>query len=229
MTMAQNLVQGNNERIKSITIPPWDTGSTAAEVLRDKRISCIAVIADEDNQDVMRMITERDIPEWISRASTQTCFQKGKDIMTSYETITSSGICLRDMIGITQFVGVTDAMQIMFQQHVSCLIVIADDDDETLVGIISERDIVAWICQASPDKRPRTVRDVMTRDVVFCHFDTPVDECRAIMKENSIRHLPVLENGAVMGMVSVWDLLEARSEELPAEVGSSRESRDPRT
>jgi len=129
--------------------------------------------------------------------------------MTSYETIAIANTGVEDALGITQFLRVNEAVKIMLEQCVDCLIVIADEDDETVVGIVSDQDIVNWLSQASPATSFQMVRDIMTKDVISCDFDTPLNERRKIMKKNGIGHLPVFRNGVPVGVVSAWNLPES--------------------
>ena len=127
--------------------------------------------------------------------------------MISCETIGSTRIGVREVVSITQFHRVTEAAEAMFESHVGSLVVVADDDDNTMVGIISERDILQWISQASPDTYFQKVRDVMTKEVIFCKANVPLSESWKLMKANGIRHLPVVKKGVAVAMLSVRDLL----------------------
>jgi len=117
----------------------------------------------------------------------------------------------REVLGISQFRRVTEAAEAMFENRVGCLIVIADDDDETMVGIISERDILKWVSQASPETYFQRVQDIMTKDIISFDADAPLEEGWKLMKENGIRHLPVVRNGVAVDMLSMRDLLERNS------------------
>lgn len=127
--------------------------------------------------------------------------------MIGCETIGSTRIGVREVVGITQFHRVTEAAEAMFENHVGSLVVVADDDDDTMVGIISERDILEWISQASPDTYFQKVQDVMTKEVIFCKPNVPLSESWKLMKSNGIRHLPVVKKGVAVAMLSVRDLL----------------------
>lgn len=83
------------------------------------------------------------------------------------------------------------------------------DTEGRLVGILSERDIVRGFGQEGERIKSRRTRDLMTKDVATCTRETSVDEVLGIMSRRHIRHLPVLENGKVIGMVSLRDVMEA--------------------
>ncbi len=128
--------------------------------------------------------------------------------MTRCETIGSTRMGVREVVIVTQFQRVTEAAKAMFENRVGSLVVVEDDDDNTMVGIISERDILQWISQASPETYFQRVQDIMTNDVIFCESDVPLTESWKLMKQNGIRHLPVVKNGVAVAMLSVRDLLE---------------------
>ena len=127
--------------------------------------------------------------------------------MIKSDTIGDARIGVRDVVTITQFHRVTKASEAMCKNRVGSLIVVADDNDKTMVGIITERDILEWISKASVQTFFYEVQDIMTRNVIFCESETPLDEGWKLMKKYGIRHLPVVENGHAMAMLSVRDLL----------------------
>ncbi len=82
------------------------------------------------------------------------------------------------------------------------------DADNRLVGIFGERDIVRALASRSPRLEQMHVSELMTKKVVTCTRDTSVLEATATMKRNRIRHLPVVEGGKLIGIVSIRDALE---------------------
>jgi CBS domain-containing protein len=80
-------------------------------------------------------------------------------------------------------------------------------DGERLVGIVSERDIIEKVVAPGRDSTSVTVSDVMTRTLVFAFAGDPVDTCSAKMKHANIRHLPVIEDDHLIGILSIRDLL----------------------
>lgn len=128
--------------------------------------------------------------------------------MTSCETVGSAKKDPSGVVSVMQFQRVTEAAQIMFHNRVGCLVVIADFDDDTMVGILSERDILKWISQASPEMYSQNVQEIMTKDIISCDVDVPLNEGWKIMKKNNIRHLPIVKNNRALEMLSVRDLLD---------------------
>ena len=87
----------------------------------------------------------------------------------------------------------------------------------TLVGIVSERDVVRHLREHGADLLRRPVADIMTAVSVTCHPEDPVDDLAALMTNNRVRHVPVLDQGRLTGIVSIGDVVKIRMEELQAE------------
>jgi CBS domain-containing protein len=101
---------------------------------------------------------------------------------------------------------VFDALKLMAEKDVGALVVL---DGDNLVGIISERDYarkIVLLGRASPTTQ---VREIMTTDVVCIDPEQNVNECMAVVTEKRIRHLPVLENGKLIGLISIGDLVKS--------------------
>ena len=134
--------------------------------------------------------------------------------MTSIETVEAAQGQVREIVAISQYEQIIEAASLMHENRVGCLVVIANDNDETMVGIISERDILGWISNASPDTYFQKVREIMTADVISCRPGTPVTDSIEQMKRHNIRHMPIAEGGKAVGMLSVRDLLERHVESI---------------
>jgi CBS domain-containing protein len=81
-------------------------------------------------------------------------------------------------------------------------------------GIVSERDIVRVIAEKGPDALAHTVGDIMTRNVKFCSEDDSEAELMSLMTQHRIRHLPVVTNGRLAGMISIGDVVKFRIEAI---------------
>ncbi|MGO1562181.1 Inosine-5'-monophosphate dehydrogenase [Actinomycetales bacterium JB111] len=93
--------------------------------------------------------------------------------------------------------------------------VVVSDGEGRVDGIVSERDLIPLV--EGQDSAGRLVRDVMVRDVVTC---TPADDLEALartMTERRVRHIPVVEDGAMVAIVSIGDVVKHRLDELQAE------------
>lgn len=93
----------------------------------------------------------------------------------------------------------------MSVNNVGCLVV--TDDEDKYAGIITERDIINRAIAPLKDLSATLVAEIMTSNVVCCSPQTPTSEARAIMAANGIRHLPIIENDVVVGMLSARDLM----------------------
>ncbi|MDH5748333.1 MAG: CBS domain-containing protein [Rhodospirillales bacterium] len=91
------------------------------------------------------------------------------------------------------------------------------DGDGRLVGVISERDIVRGLAEHGAKVRDLCVRDLMTRDVVTCSPADTVKHAMSLMSQRHIRHLPVMEDGVLIGMISSRDVMASRLEQTQME------------
>ena len=97
------------------------------------------------------------------------------------------------------------AIQQMADKEVGALVVLEGD---TIVGIVSERDYARKVMLKGRSSRTTPVRDIMTPDVICVHLDQSIEECMSIVTERRIRHLPVLDSGRLVGIISIGDLVK---------------------
>ena len=93
----------------------------------------------------------------------------------------------------------------------------------TLVGIISERDVVRAFAKDGARLADRHVRDLMTSDVVTCTQDTTMVEAEKLMHKHRVRHLPVMDGAKLIGMLSIRDIMVWRWQETRDEVNVLRD------
>ncbi len=108
-----------------------------------------------------------------------------------------------------------DAVSLLSEHNIGALIVLGDDDQ--VVGIISERDIVHKAA-ASTDVLAYTVGEVMTKKVVIGVPEDDVMSVAHTMTERRFRHIPILDENRLIGMVSIGDLLKAQRDQYRGEI-----------
>ena len=109
---------------------------------------------------------------------------------------------------------VFEAIGRMVDANVGAILVV---DGAELVGIFTERDYLRRIALQGRTSRETAVRDVMTSDLLTVEPDTTTDQCLALMTDRKIRHLPVLDGGELVGIVSIGDCVRDRLDEVRAE------------
>ena len=100
---------------------------------------------------------------------------------------------------------VYSALELMETKSVGALAVTMDDK---LVGILSERDYARKVFLKGRSSKDTKVKDIMTRHVYYVSSNQSIEQCMAIMTEHRIRHLPVIENKKLIGMISLGDVVK---------------------
>ncbi len=101
---------------------------------------------------------------------------------------------------------VFNALKIMAEKDIGALVVLQDDQ---LVGIISERDYARKIVLRGKASVNTAVKDIMTEKVYYVTPKTTIQECQTLLTEKSVRHLPVLDDGKLVGLISIGDVVKA--------------------
>lgn len=99
---------------------------------------------------------------------------------------------------------VLQALTLMAEVGIGALLVTEGDK---IVGILSERDYARKVVLQGRSATDTPVRDIMTRDVIYVRPQQTNEECMALMTEKRLRHLPVLDNGKLIGLISIGDLV----------------------
>jgi CBS domain-containing protein len=101
---------------------------------------------------------------------------------------------------------VFDAIKKMADKNTGSLVVLADDE---IVGIVTERDYARNVILEGKSSPETPVRDIMATHVVCARTDQTIEECMAVMTEKRIRHLPVVDQKRLVGLVSIGDLVKS--------------------
>lgn len=106
---------------------------------------------------------------------------------------------------ITPEATVFEAVKVMADKDIGALVVMAGSK---VVGIITERDYARKIALMSRLSRDTLVREIMTSEVLYVRPERTSDECMALMTENRVRHLPVMDGDRLLGLISIGDLVK---------------------
>jgi CBS domain-containing protein len=115
-----------------------------------------------------------------------------------------------EVFSISPFTSVYAALEIMVEKNVSALMVI---DNDKLIGIFTERDYARKVILKGKFSKDTPIGDIMTDTLITVTPDTTIDNCLQLMTNKFIRHLPVIENGKLVGLVSIGDLVKFKIEE----------------
>jgi CBS domain-containing protein len=110
---------------------------------------------------------------------------------------------------------VFEAVKQMVEANVGSLLV---SDGGTITGIVTERDYLRRAALEERPDRETPVREIMSTPLVVATPETPVDECMALMTDRRIRHVPVVDGGEIVGLVSIGDLVKFRSKQQTFEI-----------
>ncbi len=99
-----------------------------------------------------------------------------------------------------------DTLKIMAEKNVGALMVL---EDGKIKGIVSERDFARGVSKEERCSLKTTVLEYMTKDVVTITPEQSIDDCMVLMTKEHIRHLPVVENGQLIGLISIGDVVKA--------------------
>jgi CBS domain-containing protein len=99
-----------------------------------------------------------------------------------------------------------EGLELMADKNIGALLVMHEGD---LVGVFSERDFARKTAQIPETSRDTPVADMMTSKVIYVHPDLTIEECMAVMTRRHIRHLPVIREGVIIGVISIGDVVKA--------------------
>ncbi|MBW3560876.1 MAG: CBS domain-containing protein [Actinobacteria bacterium] len=117
-----------------------------------------------------------------------------------------------EVVTIDPGASIANATQRLREHNIGALVV--SSDGRQVEGILSERDVVRRMAQEGADCLHLTVGEVMTTEVTTCGRDRTADELMALMTNSRIRHVPVVEDGGLVGIISIGDVVKSRMDEL---------------
>lgn len=112
---------------------------------------------------------------------------------------------------------VTELLVGLAEHNIGAMVVLDAAADRRVAGIVSERDIVRKLHEHGPDVLRLPVREIMTAVIATCGPDASVDSLTELMTTKRVRHVPVLVDGALTGIVSIGDVVKTRMDELKTE------------
>ncbi|MFN8033050.1 MAG: CBS domain-containing protein [Mycobacterium sp.] len=127
------------------------------------------------------------------------------------DILRSKGAAVATVTDTTTVAGLLTELAV---HNIGAMVVVGPDG---VAGIVSERDVVRKLHEHGPELLHRMVGDIMSSVVVTCAPDDHIDDLSALMTNNRVRHVPVLHNGRLVGIVSIGDVVKNRMEELQAE------------
>jgi CBS domain-containing protein len=112
----------------------------------------------------------------------------------------------RQIWTISKDQSVMQALILMSEQNIGAIIII--DNNDFPIGIFSERDYARKIILKGKNSKDTLLDEVMTKELITVASDFKIDQCMELMTEHRIRHLPILENKKVVGIISIGDVLK---------------------
>jgi CBS domain-containing protein len=127
----------------------------------------------------------------------------------------------RDVTTVAPEASIATAVALLRRHAIGALVV--SRDGAAIDGILSERDVVTGLADHGIAVLELPVAQLMSRQVITCQREDKVADLAALMTERRIRHLPVVDNGALAGIVSIGDVVKHRIDEVEGEASSMRE------
>ena len=126
-----------------------------------------------------------------------------------------------DVVTIEPTADLATAVKLLAERRIGAVVILGADHH--IVGILSERDIVRALAEHGPTVLNEPVGQVMTRDVNTCSDDDTIGELMDRMTTGRFRHMPVVQQGKLIGIVSIGDVVKSRVEEIDHEAKALRD------
>src|SRR5438874_10876209 len=111
-----------------------------------------------------------------------------------------------EVLSVAPDTAVFEALQLMAEKNVGAVLVL---EGERLVGILSERDYARKVILKGKSSKETPVREIMSSHVLYVRPEQTLEDCMALMTDKHVRHLPVLDQGKVIGVISIGDVVKA--------------------
>ena len=121
----------------------------------------------------------------------------------------------REVLRIEADAPVLEAVKQMVEANIGSLLVTKDGE---VAGIVTERDYLRRVAREGPTGDEVSVGEIMSSPLIVVNPETPIDECMALMTDRRIRHVPVVEGGDVVGIVSIGDVVKFKSKQQSFEI-----------
>lgn len=125
----------------------------------------------------------------------------------------------REIFSLSPTMSAEEAARYMAERNVGAVVVLEQGE---LAGLLSERDILTKVVATARDPKKTRVSEIMSVNLVLVDANRTYEDCLALMKQNAIRHLPVVDNGKLLGLVSLRDLLQVDVSEKEDEIKMMR-------
>lgn len=119
------------------------------------------------------------------------------------------------VITISESSALQDAMKLLIENKISCLPVV--DGNDRILGIISDKDIFKQVYYNKDNFISIKTSEVMSKDVIVGVEDDTVDYISNLMTKNRIRHIPIVENNCLIGLISIGDIVKVRQKDMEIE------------
>ncbi|MEK7266675.1 MAG: CBS domain-containing protein [Pseudomonadota bacterium] len=120
-----------------------------------------------------------------------------------------------DVFAVSDATTVREAVDLLGEKNIGAVVV--KDKGGAVSGIFSERDVVRRLKSEGPDALSRPVSDCMTKNPFTCTLDTSLDELMGVMTKKRIRHMPVIHEGKLAGIVSIGDVVKRKIDDIERE------------
>ena len=126
-----------------------------------------------------------------------------------------------NVVTIEPTADLAEAVRLLTERHIGAVVVLSADN--RVIGILSERDVVRALAERGATALSEPISQVMTRDVNTCSEDATVEGLMGRMTDGRFRHMPVVQQGKLIGIVSIGDVVKSRVEEIDHEARTLRD------